>query len=248
MRTSLSWMLAPLGALLVALTVLAAGVSTLPGDVWLTHLIQEHLPAQLTGLMQLINDGGETTGALVFTLVCASALAVRHRLDLAALLLLTIPLRFTNVLLKAFSASPRPTDELVRVTEPANGYGFPSGHVMGATLLYGALLIITIRLVRPGKRRTALLSAILGLLLLTGVARVYVGAHWPSDVVGGYLWGSALLLGLTFGWSRVTARRRGYAVFTSRAVESLRSRLQRQSRSAAERVQARPGASLHTPD
>jgi membrane-associated phospholipid phosphatase len=92
---------------------------------------------------------------------------------------------------------PRPSPSLVRVTEHLGGYSFPSGHA-NFVLAYSVMVLLAV----GGKwltRRQLLIAAIPFAALLIGVSvsRVYVGGHWPSDVLGGLLlatvWVSAVV-------------------------------------------------------
>lgn len=109
-------------------------------------------------------------------------------------------LRLVNRVLKELIDSPRPLEELgIRVDRLRDTTGFPSGHVYGDVLFFGALaafapLWVPERFVVPAR------IVLVAVILLAGPARVYVGAHWPSDALGGYLWGvAALALGLGYG-------------------------------------------------
>jgi undecaprenyl-diphosphatase len=71
---------------------------------------------------------------------------------------------------------------------------FPSGHATQYTIFLGLLAYLAWRRLRPGWSRSLAVSVCLGLIVLVGPSRVYLGQHWPSDVLAGYLLGSGLLL------------------------------------------------------
>jgi len=74
---------------------------------------------------------------------------------------------------------------------------FPSGHAMGSTLFFGLLAAALGRL--DPHRRAAYDGLALGIILLVGCSRVYLGVHWPSDVLGGYFFGGLFLSVWTWG-------------------------------------------------
>ncbi|MFL5342721.1 MAG: phosphatase PAP2 family protein [Gemmataceae bacterium] len=86
---------------------------------------------------------------------------------------------------------------------------YPSGHAVGSMLIFGTALYLIAR-TRP---RLALAVAPLvgGLILAIGFSRVYLGVHWPSDVLGGYLFGLGWLLTAAGIVQLATERRRGAA-------------------------------------
>jgi undecaprenyl-diphosphatase len=103
-------------------------------------------------------------------------------------------------LLKLAYDRPRPT-LVPHIVEVATA-GFPSGHATDSAIVYltlGALLARTVP--EPAVRLYIICTAIL-LTLLIGVSRVYLGVHWPSDVVAGWTIGSAWALGCSLAYAR----------------------------------------------
>lgn len=92
--------------------------------------------------------------------------------------------------LKLFFARARPAGALVETS----GYSFPSGHSFAAMTLYGLLVVLVWQAtMRPALRTVA--TALGGALILAiGVSRVYLGVHWLTDVLGGFLAGFAWLV------------------------------------------------------
>jgi len=76
----------------------------------------------------------------------------------------------------------------------AAGYSFPSGHTVSATLAAGLLCLGLLRTVRSVVWRIAGLAVAICWAILDGVSRVFQGVHWPSDVLAGWFFGSALIL------------------------------------------------------
>ena len=114
----------------------------------------------------------------------------------------------TAVILKAAIARPRPPAELVRVIEEADGYSFPSGHVMHYVVFLGTLAFVLSTSVKPGVNRWLIQGAVLAVLMVIGLSRVYLGVHWPSDVLGGYAVGAVVAAGTIWVWLRWTGSTR----------------------------------------
>jgi undecaprenyl-diphosphatase len=83
---------------------------------------------------------------------------------------------------------------------------FPSGHTLHYTVFYGFLLFVVATNFKRSWPRAALLIIFALLILLVGPSRVYLGEHWPTDVLGGYLIGALCLGPLIGGYLWVKAR------------------------------------------
>jgi len=185
---------AALVAITLGLSIIASGDNVLPGDVAVAKFIQDapQPPARL--IADFGNWIGSAKVCVVVALGVVAPLLIWRRPWEASLIVLATLARTLNSALKEIIDSPRPTPDLVRVTEHASGLGFPSGHAMGSMLCYGATALIATRVVSHQRARHAIQIVCAAIILMVGFGRVYTGAHWPTDVVGGYLWGTILLM------------------------------------------------------
>ncbi len=184
------------GALLLAAAALTLAVrlhgSPWPSELWLVHRVQE-LPAQpWLDVARWINRVGGPAIQLPLVGGVILALAMARLVAEGAVLLWAELLRLLTEPLKEFVGGARPGFG-VRVVEHATGYGFPSGHATAATVLGLALAWVAARHIRSTAWRTLAVGACLLWAVAAGWARVLVGAHWPVDVLGGWLWGAAFV-------------------------------------------------------
>lgn len=88
--------------------------------------------------------------------------------------------------LKQIIQRPRP-DIMPSVVETS--YSFPSGHAMNSSVFYLTIAFYTYHFTRKKKLSLVVTGGAIVLLLLIGFSRVYLGVHYPSDVVAGYVVG-----------------------------------------------------------
>ena len=165
----------------------AAVMAYVFGDLRITRFIQRFHDPYFHWLMVAVSWPGYLGRQWVVAL-CVAALLLRYRLKIEAACLLiglgTIWL-FTNAS-KFIVARARPTTDMVEVYAHSVNESFPSGHVTSYVALYGFLFYLVYTLMRPSPLRSALLIVLGALIALVGLSRVYLGAHWASDVFGGY--------------------------------------------------------------
>lgn len=158
-----------------------------PGDEPLADALQDAGVPVLGGFFDLANTLGDQAFFFPFVLLLAVAFAVRRAWLEAVLVLLVFVPRNFNDTLKSWIERPRPSADLVDVSDSAANFSFPSGHTVSTAMLFGLLFFLLPALV-PWRPVCRLLQACsLLAVAAAGPARVYVGVHWPSDVLGGYL-------------------------------------------------------------
>jgi membrane-associated phospholipid phosphatase len=165
-------------------------------DVALSSVVQSIPGSSFEAFMEFISLPGASL-YLSVGLVLGASLGLSllgHRREAAVLFLCTAGSEALNVALKIVLQRPRPTPDLVTVFTPAPGYSFPSGHVLFYVSFFGCLFFLVLRVLRPGWVRAVLCLVCGGMVGLVGLSRVYLGAHWPSDVLAGYLIAGAWLL------------------------------------------------------
>ena len=182
----------------IALSVLAAQNDRLPGDLDLTQRLQDSVfpGLRLSKFVRLVTSTQVVLGtggalAVALWLFGRRRQAVLLVVGLAALALLQSGI-------KELVDRPRPTADLVELRAGFSSPSFPTGHVMSPAVLYGLLVYLAMALKVPLAVRVVVVGWSAFVLVLTGPANVYVGVHWPSDVVGGYAWGAVLVLPLVY--------------------------------------------------
>ena len=134
--------------------------------------------------------------ALVGLVIAVSALLIftrRYRWFLY-LLITTGGEALLDMELKRYFARARP--DIAEMLRLAHGYSFPSGHAMGSTVVFGALSYLAFRTATSWRLKSAVLALACTLVLAVALSRVYLGAHWISDVAAGVAVG-ALWLSIT---------------------------------------------------
>lgn len=158
-------------------------------DAVLRYLAVHRIPWLENSLLEITALG---TGLVVFMIVGVAALFLwltRHKYSASLLLVATIGGLALNLALKLSFNRPRPTI-IPRVTHVVSS-SFPSGHAMSAAIVYATVAYLAARLMEHRLSRivTMLLAAVI--ILLIGASRIYLGVHYPSDVLGGYVVGLA---------------------------------------------------------
>ncbi len=183
--------------IIAALATLAAKYSAyFPGDLAVERWVQSLAPPNLNWAAGVSRTAEFPGVLLILALVLALAWALAGwRAALLAILSLA-GMWVLGAWLGAVIGRPRPSPELVRVFRPLTGSSFPSLFALRYAATVGFLAVLGARK-SAGAWRAVLLTVCGALLLLGWVARVALGAHWPSDVALSYLigllWASLLV-------------------------------------------------------
>lgn len=179
-------------------------------DAQLSTWLHVHPSPLLTNTMFVATFFGSTAGVSCIAIVFGLYLIWRRRFYwLAALASSVLGGMLLNKILKYAFHRPRPffTDPLLTLTS----YSFPSGHTMMATVLYGVIAAYFFTAISGWRRRALIVFLASFLILLVGFSRMYLGAHYLSDVLGamaeGMAW-LALCLTVVYSFWRQQSRQR----------------------------------------
>lgn len=151
--------------------------------------------------------GGETVLTLAVAVTVGFLIASRHLLAAALVFAGTVTGSIAVASVKIWVGRERPAlvDHLVEVGSAS----FPSGHAANSAIIYLTLVLLSIQIITRRTARWFLLGVTVLLVAAIGMSRVYLGVHWPSDVLAGWSFGTLWALAWwAFGsWLRLRLTR-----------------------------------------
>jgi len=182
----------------VAFAVLFALVWNVPYftiDLTVTRAVQTISLAWFAVAMEIISfPGSPPQSFAVVTLVVVVLFAIGLRWESVSSLIAGAGGSVADTVAKAVVHRARPSADIVHVVQEVSGYSFPSGHVVFFTAFFGFLIFLAYTLLKERVVWRSVTLFVLGFFVATiGISRIYLGAHWFSDVLGAYLLGSLWL-------------------------------------------------------
>lgn len=200
------------------LSVEAAEEETVSGDVLVSTWVQRATIPGIDYLVEFLNWVGRPIPLALLTGLVAIGLMSRRRYAEAILILPATGTHAVNAILKNVIQSPRPGNEHVTIHDQAAGFGFPSGHTMAVVVFCGVVAYLAWRLIERRRYQYAVHACVALAVIGIGFSRIYSGAHWPSDVLGGYLWGTFYTGALVLLFHRMQPRNVSNGIPSSQSV------------------------------
>jgi membrane-associated phospholipid phosphatase len=203
-KSTLIGLLSTIFLIILVFSVVAWEKHLFPGDLFFSQTIQCLINPRLTTVMIWISWPFELEKAVVLTVLTAViAWIVIGRLEALMVIFAGIMTLFNYVIKFAVSRS-RPTAEQVQILVQESNKGFPSSHAFFTTIFLGMLAYLFYTHANKKYQRILSILVPVTLILLVGFSRIYLGVHWASDIIGGYLLGAFFLVILThsYKWLR----------------------------------------------
>lgn len=164
----------------------------LNSDHTIRELVNLYRTRNLTFFFSNLTKLFNPTPSIIWALAIGISLVLTQRFKFTILYcLIVLSGTLLNKIIKHIVLRPRPqSDVLIHYA----GYSFPSGHSSGVVLIIGSTLLFLWASHQSKQLKIFETSLIIALILLIGFSRIYVGAHYPSDVLGGWCLGSVVIL------------------------------------------------------
>ncbi len=176
-------------------------------DETVRNFVHEFAFPALTSVMQAASFLGSTLFLTIFGVMIVVALYLRkHRRGALLFTLTTVGSSILIFVLKHIFKRVRPEpffDTLLPTSD-----SFPSGHSLGSFCFYGALAVILTTRIKSVRLKIIVWISAAAMILLVGISRIYLGVHYPSDVVAGYVVGLIWVLTIAIGDKLVHAKDR----------------------------------------
>ena len=183
----------------VFLTIFVELHPLLTTDISISREVQEHSNPWILLFMRCVSFFGSPFVAIIMVLITSGIFFWTSCKREALFVLFTLGAGIVSAVIKIIVNRPRPTDTLVAVYQKLTDPSFPSGHVLFYVVFFGFLIVAMGVLKKfPFFVRVIVSSVSFGFIIFVSVSRLYLGAHWATDVIAGYCIGLILLFGLLY--------------------------------------------------
>ena len=199
-KNIIKWILCVITAILaIVVTINVKNGRILELDLNIYKFFSENIiNDKLTPIVKVITHIGGAKIVLVLTVVAIILIkGLKNKLFLLTGIVGTAGL---NVVLKHIVQRERPN---INRLIPEKGYSFPSGHSMMSMAFYGMLIFLIFKYVKNTALKWTLIVILTILLSTIGITRIYLGVHYPSDVIGGFVVSLTYLFILTEIYNKV---------------------------------------------
>lgn len=159
-------------------------------DEWFFKSIHNITNGKYIDFFKAFTELGSTKGIIITTIIILILLfkkgGINNTINIIAIIII-------NQSAKFIIKRPRPIWKIIEQT----GYSYPSGHSMAISCLYGYLIYLASKQIKERWLRIIIYIMCSAIILLIGISRIYLGVHYASDVIGGYLITLAFLLIIT---------------------------------------------------
>lgn len=189
--------IAALVLLLLGLAELIESGAPLDIDLSVTRFVQQFRPDWFDSLMRFLTSIGVAPWVLILPAIIFIVLLVMREWAAALALLFAQLGSVGNPLIKIAVHRPRPGITFELGLHIPTDSGFPSGHSATAMVVYGFLIYLAwvkLRKHKLARSRSIVIALCVLYILGMGLSRIYLGEHWISDVLGGYVYGLAWVL------------------------------------------------------
>ena len=186
----------------IALSVAAHFFSVFPFDLKITEELREEQNPVFSQTMHWVSVLGDTWIEAVLVGTVIAICLLRRRWHEAVFALITVSSVVLTSVLKVLIGRPRPPAFIGNPGDlfwSVGQFSFPSGHVLFYIVFFGFVAFLAWSHL-TGCMRWVIISMCGVLIVLIGPSRVYLGAHWASDVIGSYVIGTLWLLMIILGY------------------------------------------------
>lgn len=199
-KNIIKWILCAITAILaIVVTINVKNGRILELDLNIYKFFSENIiNDKLTPIVKVITHIGGAK--IVFVLTVLAIILIKGLKNKLFLLTGIVGTAGLNVVLKHIIQRERPN---INRLIPEKGYSFPSGHSMMSMAFYGMLIFLIFKYVKNTALKWTLIVILTILLSTIGITRIYLGVHYPSDVIGGFLVSLTYLFILTEIYNKV---------------------------------------------